>query len=194
MPIPESSLDFPLRRSIADNAPVHRPPELGASRVCSVKACAYADCGAVGGDGEGFGCVVRYGCLLGFGEGSPDGLRRLDETLLYLGYIFGGGVTGERTKDWEAGGERGEVDVGGKTISGGRGRVGVGVWRGVGGIVCVGGGHIEGHCCGWGGSEAQFYWRNGGSSWWFEKVNRPMVTIQTCRIIEAKARAEPNVL
>ena len=41
--------------------------------------------------------------------------------------------------------------------------------------------------------EAQFYWKNWGSSWWFEKVNRPMVMSQTCRIIEAKAKADFNV-
>ena len=75
----------------------------------------------------------------------------MGETILYHGYISGGGVTGERTKDWEAGGERGEVDVGGKTVGGGCGRGGVGVWGGVGGIVGVGGGLVERHCSDWGG-------------------------------------------
>ena len=79
--------------------------------------------------------------------------------------MSGGGVAGEWTEDWEAGGERGEVDVGRKTIGGGAGggRGVIGVWGGVRGVVGVGGGHVEGHRCGWEGPSLEVGRRIGWS-------------------------------
>lgn len=73
----------------------------------------------------------------------------MGETFFYVGYFCGRSEARERTEDWEAGGEGGDVDVGRKTIGGeGGGGGGVGVGGGIRGVVGVGGGHVEGHCCG----------------------------------------------
>ena len=149
-PVPEPLLRLALCRRLADQRPVDGPPKLVARGVRPVQAHADADRGAVRGHGEPLGRVVGYGRLLGFGEGPPDDLGHLGEPALDVGEFSGGGVAGEGTEDREARGEGGDVYVGGKASGGGGGgRSVVGVWGGFGGFVGVGGGRVEGHCCGW---------------------------------------------